>query len=135
MSEDGYFHPSLARLHERFRTPANGILLSTVLCACLAIFDVPRLISVYMWLRVATSVLTLLSVWRLRYTRPDLPRGFRIPGGTLGIAIVVLVPLSLFAWWLINSDSFALRWGPVCMLFGPLSYAILKLRSGAKPSS
>jgi len=127
MAEDGYFHPSLAQLHERFRTPVRGILLSTVLCAFLAVFTLPQLIAVYMWLRVATSVLTLLSVWRLRYTAPDMPRGFRIPGGSAGIALVVLVPLSLFAWALINGDPAALPWGLMSLALGPISYVALRL--------
>ena len=127
MAEDGYFHSSLTKLHSRFRTPVRGIVLSMVLCACLVIFSVPQLIAVYMWLRVSTSILTLLSVWRLRYTRPDMPRPFRIPGGHLGIAITVLVPLTLFAWALINGDKSALFWGPACMAAGPLSYLVVRL--------
>jgi len=126
MAEDGYFHPSLAKLHDRFRTPVLGIVVSTAFCAALAVFTLPQLIAVYMWLRVSTSVLTLLSVWRLRYTRPDMPRGFRIPGGTVGIGLVVLVPVSLFSWALINGDRSALLWGPLCLALGPMSYFILR---------
>jgi len=81
---------------------------------------------VYLWLRVATSVLTLLSVWRLRATRPDLPRGFRIPGGRLGVALVVLVPLTLFTWWLANTDPFARLWGPALLAAGPIAYLAVR---------
>lgn len=126
MAEDGYFHPWLAHLHPRFRTPVQGIVLSTALCACLAVFTLPQLIAVYMWLRVSTSILTLLAVWRLRYVAPHLPRGFVIPGGTLGIAAVVIVPLTLFAWALINGDKSALLWGPVSLSLGPASYLLLR---------
>ncbi len=131
MAEDGYFNASLAQLHQRFRTPVLGILLSTAICAGLAIFTVPQLISIYLWLRVSTSMLTLLAVWTLRYTAPEMKRGFRIPGGTVGIAAVVMVPAVLFAWALINNDRTpiflghsALFWGPVYMLVGPLSYLL-----------
>jgi len=132
MAEDGYFHPWLAQLHDRFRTPVRGIILSTFFCACLAVFSLPQLIAVYMWLRVATSALTLLSVWRLRYTQPDLPRRFRIPGGTFGIAAVVLVPLTLFGWALVNGDSSALLWGPLSLALGPASYAIWRAASKSR---
>jgi hypothetical protein len=77
-----------------------------------------------MWPRVFTSSLTLLSVWRLRSAKPDMPRGFRIPGGKVGIALVVLVPLTLFSWMLVNGDRSALFWGPVTLALGPASYAI-----------
>jgi len=132
MAEDGYFHPSLARLHSRFGTPVQGILLSMALCACLAVFTVPQLIAVYMWLRVATSVLTLTSVWRLRYTRPDMKRGFRIPGGTPGIAAVVIIPCLLFAWALINGERWTFLAGPLYMAFGPISYFVLPRQTQSK---
>ena len=137
MAEDGYFHARLARLNARFRTPVESIVLTTGICAALAVFPVTKLVPVYMWLRVATSVLTLLSVWRLRATRPDLPRGFRIPGGRLGVALVVLVPLTLFTWWLANTDPFARVWGPALLAAGPLAYLAVRGRSrgqeAAKP--
>jgi APA family basic amino acid/polyamine antiporter len=132
MAEDGYFHRSLAQIHDRFGTPVQGILLSMALCACLAVFTVPQLIAVYMWLRVATSVLTLLSVWRLRSKRPDLPRGFRIPGGTLGMAAVVLIPCALFAWALINGERWTFFAGPAYMLVGPISYFVSPRPSRSK---
>jgi amino acid transporter len=126
MSEDGYFHPSLARLHRRFHTPVQAIALTTAICAALAFFKLTQLIALYTWLRSSTSALTLLSVWRLRRTAPDLPRGFRIPGGKLGLAAVVMVPLLLFTWALINSDRAALRWGPVYLAAGPVAYYLVR---------
>ena len=129
MAEDGYFHPRLAQLNPRFKTPVAAILLTTALCAALAVFPVTQLIPVYMWLRVATSVLTLLSLWRLRRTRPDLPRDFRIPGGRLGLALIVLVPLTLFTWWLTNTDPFARLWGPLLLALGPIAYLALRRQS------
>jgi amino acid transporter len=124
MAEDGFLPHALAKLDQRFRTPVRGILLSTVICAALAVFTLPQLIAIYMWPRVFTSSLTLLSVWRLRSAKPDMPRGFRIPGGKLGIALVVIVPLTLFSWMLINGDRSALFWGPVTLTLGPASYAV-----------
>ncbi|PYU14659.1 MAG: hypothetical protein DMG29_09095 [Acidobacteria bacterium] len=103
MAEDGYFPATFARLHHRFRTPVQAIVLTTALCALLAVFRLTQLIAVYTWLRSATSALTLLAAWRLRHTAPQLARGFRIPGGALGMAAVVIVPLLLFAWALVNS--------------------------------
>jgi len=129
MAEDGYFHARLARLNAKFRTPVESIVLTTGICAALAVFPVTKLVPVYLWLRVATSVLTLLSVWRLRATRPDLPRGFRIPGGRLGVALVVLVPLTLFTWWLANTDPFARTWGPLVLAAGPIAFLAVRGRS------
>lgn len=129
MAEDGYFHPKFAQLHASYRTPVAAIVLSAALCAALAVFSLPSLIAVYTWLRVSTSTVTLLAVWRLRYSQPDLPRSFRIPGGDAGVALVVLVPLSLFAWALVNSDRTALLWGPLYLGMGPIAFVVLRAMS------
>ena len=126
MAEDGYFPATFARLHHRFRTPVQAIVLTTALCALLAVFRLTQLIAVYTWLRSATSALTLLAAWRLRHTAPQLARGFRIPGGALGMAAVVIVPLLLFAWALVNSDRSALLWGPIYLALGPIAFLLVR---------
>jgi amino acid transporter len=125
MAEDGYFHPALARLHPRFATPARAIVLSVLICAALMVLTAPQLIAIYAWLRVATSVMTLLSLWRLRRVAPDLPRRFLVPGGRFGMATVIVLPILLFAWALINSDPQARVWGPLSLALGPLAYFLL----------
>ncbi len=125
MAEDGYFHSALARLHPRLGTPARAIVLSVLICAALAVLTVTQLIAIYAWLRVATSVMTLLSLWRLRRTAPGLPRRFLVPGGHLGLVAVVARPLLFFAWALINSDPQSRLWGPLCLALGPLAYALV----------
>jgi amino acid transporter len=122
MAEDGYLRASLARLHPRFKTPARAIVISTAICAALALASVTQLIAIYAWMRSATSVLTLLSVWRLRRIAPDLQREFVVPGGKAGLVAVVVVPIALFAWALMNSAPSSRLWGLACLASGPLAY-------------
>jgi amino acid transporter len=122
MAEDGYLHPSLAKLSERFGTPVKSILLSAALCSLLALASLTRLIAIYAWFRASTSVLTLISLWRLRSLRPDLDRRFRVPGGRIGLAGVVAVPTLLFAWALSNSDITAGFWALGGLAAGPVAY-------------
>jgi len=129
MSEDGYLPASLAALHQRFRTPARAILLSTALCILLTLFSVTQLIAVYAWLRAACSMLTLFALWRLRRLAAESPRQFVVPGGAFGIAGVVLVPTALFAWALANSDPVSRLWGPMYLALGPLVFFIARRTS------
>lgn len=126
MAEDGYLPPFLARAHPRFGTPWIAILLSAAVYCLLAWHTVVQLISVYIWLRIATSVLTVLSAWRLRRKRPELRGAFRIPWGKAGLAYAVFAPLAMSAVAMIASDRFALRWGPVALLLGPAAYYITR---------
>jgi amino acid transporter len=136
MAEDGYMSPVLARIHPKFGTPWIAILLSAAIYCMLAGHKVTQLIPVYIWLRVATSVLTVLSAWRLRRTHPDLPRSFRIPLKGLGLAYAVFAPLVISAVALIipafssaEADRFSTRWGPVVLLLGPVAYLLFRRKT------
>jgi len=126
MAEDGYLSPFLARIHPKFGTPWLAIMLSAAIYCLLAWHSVTQLISVYVWLRIATSVLTVLSAWQLRRTRPELHRSFRIPWGRAGLAYAVIAPLLMSGVAMIASDKFALKWGPVALLLGPLAYVVFR---------
>jgi len=136
MAEDGYLSPILARIHPKYRTPWLAILVSAAIYCSLAWKSLTQLISVYMWLRIATSVLTVLSAWRLRQKRPDLERAFRIPWGDKGLAYAVIAPLLMSGVAMIASDEFALKWGPIALLLGLAAYAFFRPSPprAAKPS-
>jgi amino acid transporter len=125
MAEDGYLPPVLTAKHPRYGTPWVAILASSVVYGLLAFHTLAELITVYLWLRISTTVLTVLSAWRLRQTCPDLARPFRIPWGRAGLLYVVVAPLIMSAVALLGSDRFSLRWGPVAILLGPALYLFL----------
>jgi amino acid transporter len=131
MAEDGYLHPFLARVSPRLGTPVPAILVSTAVCALLAVLSVPQLIAVYAWARMATSTLTLASFWQLRQKYPDAPRSFRAPGGTIGALGVVVLPVLLFAWAIFNSDPTARLWGILILISGPIFYFWIRRRRRA----
>ena len=128
MAEDGYLSPFLTRLHPKFGTPWVAILISAAIYSVFAWNTLTQLISVYIWLRIATSVLTVLSAWQLRRKQPDLERAFRIPWGSKGLAYAVIAPLIMSGVALIASDKFGLKYGPLVLLLGPLVYFFFRRR-------
>ncbi len=126
LAEDGYLPPFLTRKHPRFGTPWVAILISAAIYASLAQHSLGQLISIYVWLRAATTVLTVLSAWGLRHKRPNLPRAFRIPAGRLGLVYVIALPIVMTFIALYFSDPVALRWGPWALAVGPVVYVIVK---------
>jgi amino acid transporter len=139
MSEDGYLPAFLSRTHPKYGTPWLAILLSACIYCLLAGHNVVQLISVYIWLRIATSVLTVLSAWQLRRKRPELRGVFRIPWGRYGLGYAVIAPLVLSAFALVvpafsdaPADRFALRWGPPALLIGPVAYWLLRFTMGRR---
>src|SRR5205814_9149696 len=107
-------------------------LLSAAMYCLVAWHSLSQLISVYIWLRIATSVLTVLSAWQLRRKRPDLQRTFRIPWGKKGLAYAVIAPLMMSGVAMIASDKFALKWGPVAVLLGPAAYFLFRRKKDAQ---
>jgi amino acid transporter len=128
MAEDGYLPSALTRRHPRYGTPWLAIVVSAIIYGLLARQSLTQLISVYIWLRSATTVLTVLSAWKLRSTRPDMPRSFLIPGGNAGLFYVVAAPIVMAILALLGSDRFGLIGGAIAMALGPAVYGIVALR-------
>ena len=130
MAEDGYLSTALTRKHSRYGTPWLAIVVSSVIYALLAWQSLAQLISVYIWLRSATTVLTVLSAWKLRRSRPEMPRSFLIPGGQMGLIYVVAAPVTMALVALLGSDRFGLIGGAIAMVLGPTVYLIIALTRG-----
>jgi len=131
MAEDGYLPAAFCARHPRYGTPWIAIVVSSVAYALLAQKTLVQLLTIYVWLRISVTILTVLSVWRLRRSQPELARPFRIPWGRAGLAYVVVAPLVMSVVALAGSDPFALRWGPVPVLLGPVAYfALRKFQAG-----
>jgi amino acid transporter len=129
MAEDGYLPAALTRKHSRYGTPWLAIIVSAVIYALLAWQSLGQLISVYIWLRSATTVLTVLSAWKLRRSRPEMPRAYKIPGGQMGLTYVVAAPVVMALVALLGSDRFAVIGGAIAMVLGPAVYGIIAFKS------
>jgi amino acid transporter len=132
LAEDKFLPGFLTRVHPRYGTPAVSIIISGAIYAAFAMFTLTQLIAVYAWLRVATSVMTVLSAWKLRRLRPEMPRAFVIPGGRKGLLYAVAAPVFLGVLATAGSvadsfqrnDGLVLLCAPAAILFGPLAYVI-----------
>src|SRR4029077_2758122 len=123
----GYLPAAFTARHPRYGTPWIAIIVSSIICALLAQKTMVQLLTVYVWLRIGVTVLTVLSSWQLRANQPDLARPFRIPWGRAGLLYVIVAPLAMSVVARAGSDPFARKWGPVPALLGPVIYGGLKM--------
>jgi amino acid transporter len=136
LAEDKFLPRFLTRAHPRYGTPAVSIIISGAIYAAFAMFSLTQLITVYAWLRVATSVMTVLSAWKLRQLTPELPRSFVIPGGRNGLVYAVAAPVLLgilatagsIADSVHRSNYRVMLCAPAAILLGPLALKISKWR-------
>ncbi|HEY7791330.1 MAG TPA: amino acid permease [Vicinamibacterales bacterium] len=91
MADDGLFFRKIAAVHPRYRTPHVAIILASLLGMALVLsrgFEAVTAIFVLaIWPFYALSVAAL---YRLRRTRPDLPRPYRVSGYPIVPAIFIL---------------------------------------------
>jgi len=126
MAEDGYLPSFFTDKHPRFATPWIAIIVSGVIYGLLAAHSLTQLITIYNWLRVGTTILTVLAAWQLRRKMPELPRSFVVPGGSIGLISAVLAVIAMSAVALCFGDPYGKRWGPAALAVGPLLYFILR---------
>jgi len=126
MAEDGYLPHRLTAEHPRFGTSWIAIVASAVVYAGLSILNLTQLISIYSWLRIATTILTGLAAWQLRRKQPDMKRPFRIPGGKLGLVYAVIAPVIMSVVAMLGSDWYGTVGGVIALAVGPVVYFALK---------
>jgi len=105
MARDGLLPGSFAAVHPKTRTPVRVILVCGALMALIAgltpIGYVAELVNIG---TLSAFVIVCTGVLVMRYTKPDMPRPFRVPGSPvvplLGIVFCVylMVSLPLFTW-------------------------------------
>jgi amino acid transporter len=131
MAEDGYLPRSLTGVHPRYGTPWIAIITSATVYGLLAMRSLTQLITVYSWLRIATTVMTVLAAWQLRRKQPDLKRPFVIPWRRRGLIYAVAAPIVMSAVAMLGSDRTGLTYGPLALAVGPVVYLLLRGRTAA----
>jgi amino acid transporter len=123
IGRDGLLPSMFARVHPTLRTPVNTTIVVAIAVGLLAGF-VP-LDSLWDLVSIGTLVAFIvvsLGVIVLRRTRPDLPRGFKVPGYPVVPVLSILACLyilsglhwSTYLWflgWLLVVLAFYLLWG------------------------
>jgi amino acid transporter len=134
MAEDGYLPKWLGKIHPRYGTPVRAIVVSTIVYCVLARFDVEDMVNIYIWTRIATTLLTLLAAWQMRRKELNAPRAFRIPGGKWGMAYILIFPVILCALKVAQSEDYVWKYAPWLLATGPAAYLILRYAFKLKPA-
>ncbi|MCH5642233.1 amino acid permease [Gordonia sp. ABSL49_1] len=105
MCRDGLLPRAMSKTHPRFGTPARLTILIGVVCALVAGFlPIDKLHEMVNVGTLFAFIVVAIGVMVLRRTRPDLERGFRVPGGPVIPVLAVIACI----WLMLNLS--ALTW-------------------------
>jgi len=123
--------PKVWRSHNRHGSPVAVLLIQGVIGSVFSLaFLLPSVNSAY-WIlsAITTEVIIIMylflfaSVIKLRYSQPDAPRPYKVPGGKVGIWIVAGLALAALVF------SFVVGLFPPNVIkgFGPVTYVVILL--------
>jgi amino acid transporter len=125
LSEDGMAPRWLVRVHRKWGTPWVAIVVTGFLFCVFSVNAFSSLVVIDVLLNSLTLLIQFAALWRLRFTRRDLPRS-RVPGGWIGLGIVTLLPtlvIALAIGYQIHDEGLWAVWGAlITMAAGAILY-------------
>jgi APA family basic amino acid/polyamine antiporter len=128
MATGGSLPRFLAWVHPRAQTPVRAILLSLVVCIGFALSGDITLVAGATNFAVFIGFAAVnLSLIVLRFTQPDLPRPFRVPGSIGRLPVLPVVGLALVGFMMANLERDALLIGAGLLLSGVAAMELFSL--------
>lgn len=124
LAEQGDLPPFFGRVHERFRTPVNAILVTSIVALLLAVSGTFQTMAAASAIsRLVVYVATCASVLRLRAARFEgvvRPATFVVPGGPVIPSLAIVIALAILA----GATKVQLVAGVVALVVGGVLYLV-----------
>lgn len=137
LAGEGYLPRWLAHDHERFGTPARAIIVSCFVFALFCAMDFSALVNADVMVNLAALLMQFVALIVLRRRRPDLERPYKVPGGAIGLGLLVLGPAICTAWLVTSSfheEPEAFWIGIGLLALGVVAYPLLRRRYSGEPT-
>ena len=91
LAEDGMMPRWLVHVHPRYGTPWVAIIFCGVIFSVFALSAFAFLVVVDVFLQTLVILAEFAALWKLRFTKPEVPR-MKVPGGYFGLFLITLGP-------------------------------------------
>ena len=132
LAQGGQMPAVLARVHPRLGTPWVAVVVSSACYSIFAYWTFKELIVLDMWLYSVTLLLELGAFVALRMREPDLPRPWRVGGGSAGMWVTVALPSGCCLLAMVTAGWTNTLVGVLALLTGPLVYWGCRPRTRAR---
>src|SRR3569833_1175573 len=96
MADDGLLPGWLNKLHSKFNTPYESIIICSLVESFMELWTFADLLIIDVTVYGAGLFLEYISLIRLRLIEPDTPRPFTIPLNVFGLCVMALLPLVVY---------------------------------------
>jgi len=120
----GYAPKLLGKVHKRFRTPANALLINMVVgIIALLTGKTGEIITIACFGALGLYIISMVTFFALRKNEPDMPRPFKVPAFPIFPALALIIAvIALIAMTWYNSILAAIFFG-----FVLVSFAVFKV--------
>ena len=94
MAADGMLPKWLVKVHPKYGTPWVAIVLCGVLFSLFSLQAFAFLVVVDVFLNVLVLMGCFFALWKLRFSKPNIPR-WKVPGGYVGLTLITVAPASI----------------------------------------
>ena len=122
MAHDGYLPKAITRISPKYGTPVTAILLSGIIYSIFAWSNFQSLVLINIWVILCGMFLEFFALAKLRASRPDLPRYFRVPGGRIGLWLTVICPVAVGLFAMLAAERDEIIAGSLAVATGPLAF-------------
>lgn len=92
MAESGLIAPFFKKRNARFDTPHNSIFFSLILILLLSMVDFETMLGMTNAFTAAVEIMIVATAIQLRRTLPFVPRPIKVPGGLVGLCVILIIP-------------------------------------------
>ncbi len=122
MARDHLFFKSFAKVSEKYGTPLWAILVTSIVNIILSVYSFATLLVMAMTLYFFPVAMFMLSALILRYTKPDEPRPYKVPGGNGFLALIVAMPILVIIFAFYHMTASDIINGIIGLATGPVVY-------------
>jgi amino acid transporter len=126
MADNGIL-PKVLGHRSKYGTPTYGIMMSAIGVVCLGWLSFSEIIQMLNILYCFAQIIEFAAFIQLRIYHSDIHRPYKIPLGTIGVIIMLLLPTSFAILMIAISSTWTIVVSVVAMLGGHLLYYLLNI--------
>lgn len=131
LADDGYLPTGLSKLHPRRGTPISSIVVASVICSVAVVGPFQALVAIDVAVYACALMLEFIALIVMRRKFPDMARPFKVPGGAVGLFLMIALPFFVVAtavyYQVLDVGPVqGLGWAGIALATGPVAYLALR---------